>query len=119
MRPHTIPEITPQELAEKLAGEEEFILLDVREPAEIAQVRLADKRLLVAPTSQLAYQGLEALPEQARDPGAQIVVMCHHGVRSADVTVWLRAQGWGQTFSLRGGIDAYALLVDPSIGRYY
>jgi rhodanese-related sulfurtransferase len=45
--------------------------------------------------------------------------MCHHGVRSADVTVWLRAQGWGQTFSLRGGIDAYALLVDPSIGRYY
>jgi predicted sulfurtransferase len=44
--------------------------------------------------------------------------MCHHGVRSADVTGWMRQQGWQNVTSLAGGIAAYAEQVDPSVGVY-
>jgi rhodanese-related sulfurtransferase len=44
--------------------------------------------------------------------------MCHHGNRSQQVTAWLAQQGWKNTFNVRGGIDAYARQVDPSVGMY-
>jgi len=46
------------------------------------------------------------------------VVVCHHGIRSMNVTVWLRNQGFEQAQSLRGGIDAWSAEVDPGVGRY-
>lgn len=119
MNRNEIPETTVEELGEKLKTQEQFVILDVREPAEIDKVRLEDARVCFAPMSRLAYSGIEALPEPARDTSAAMVVLCHHGVRSAEVTAWLHAQGWLNVSSLRGGIDAYALLVDPDIGRYY
>jgi rhodanese-related sulfurtransferase len=48
----------------------------------------------------------------------EIVVMCHHGVRSAQVVSWLRQQGWTNVWNLSGGIDAYARDVDPAVGFY-
>jgi rhodanese-related sulfurtransferase len=45
-------------------------------------------------------------------------VLCHMGMRSMNVTVWLRNQGFEQVQSLRGGIDAWSVEVDPTIARY-
>jgi len=55
---------------------------------------------------------------QELDPEEHIVVLCHHGVRSINVTAWLRNQGFEQAQSLRGGIDAWSAEVDPSVPRY-
>jgi len=45
-------------------------------------------------------------------------VMCHHGGRSARVTMWLRANGFPQAVNLAGGIDDWAASVDPALPRY-
>ncbi len=113
-----IPEISPKDVSLKLQNNQPFLLLDVREPYELNQARLNDSRVQLAPLSQLARTGLDALPEAARDPAAEIVVFCHQGVRSAQVTAWLLAQGWQNVRSLAGGIDAYARQVDPTVGMY-
>jgi rhodanese-related sulfurtransferase len=113
-----IPEITVTELASKLKSQEHFILLDVRELHELGHARLMDSRLKVVPMSRLSNQGVDALPESVKSQGAQVYVICHHGVRSADVTRWLISQGWINVFSVRGGIDAYAYEVDKTVGLY-
>ena len=113
-----IPEIDVQLLAERLRSRDTFVLLDVREAWELESAKIADARLEVAPMSRLANEGLEALPESARDPGAEIYVICHTGMRSADVTGWLASQGWTNVHSVRGGIDAFARNIDGSVGFY-
>jgi len=114
-----IPEISPQDLAAKLRSDENFPLLDVRETWELEQARLDDPRLVVLPLSLLARERTSALTEAiATDPEAEVVVICHHGTRSADVTGWLIQQGWKNVRSLRGGIAAYATQVDASVGWY-
>jgi len=112
------PEINVNDLSEKLKSEEEFILLDVREVAELNAAKIDDKRLENAPTSQLAQQGTEILSEKARDKDSKIYVMCHHGNRSMQVTAWLAQQGWKNVFNVRGGIDEFARKVNGSVGRY-
>lgn len=112
------PEITVTDLAEKLKSEEQFILLDVREPVELGYAKIDDARLEVAPISRLSQEGTEALSEAARSQDATIYVMCHHGNRSAQVTAWLAQQGWKNVFNVRGGIDQYARSVDSSVGSY-
>jgi len=114
-----IPEITVQELAAKLKSDAEFTLLDVRETWELDYAQLDDPRLVVLPLSRLARELAAALPEAiSASPEAEVVVMCHHGQRSADVTGWLIQQGWKNVRSLQGGIDAYAMQVDSSVGQY-
>ena len=113
-----VPEIDVHELARKLGLDESFILLDVREGWELDQAMIVDDRLKVMPMSRLAQLGEEALPEDVQQKGTEILVMCHHGVRSAQVTQWLLARGWTNAFSVRGGIAAYAQEIDGSIGRY-
>jgi rhodanese-related sulfurtransferase len=112
------PEITVQQLAEKLKSPDGFILLDVREAWELALAKIPDDRLIVQPMSELASRGLEALPEAARQKDAEILVMCHHGVRSADVTRWLASHGWTNVWSVAGGIDEYARVIEPGVGVY-
>ena len=112
------PEITVTDLAEKLKSEEQFILLDVREPFELEYAKIEDDRLEVAPISVLAEQGPDALPESAKPQDATIYVICHHGNRSMQVTAWLSQQGWRNVFNVRGGIDEYARSVDSSVGMY-
>jgi len=115
---NSLPEITVRELAAKLNTFEHFVLLDVREPWELEKARITDNRFKNAPTSRLAREGLTALPEAAKTKDALIFVICHHGVRSADVTRWLASQGWQAVFSVRGGIDAYANEIDKAVGFY-
>jgi rhodanese-related sulfurtransferase len=113
-----IPEITVNELSEKLKSEDKFILLDVRELNELEYAKLTDSRLQVTPMSRLAREGPNALSESAQSQDSMIYVMCHHGSRSAQVTAWLAQQGWQNVFNVRGGIDAYARQIDPSVGVY-
>jgi rhodanese-related sulfurtransferase len=112
------PEIDVHSLAEKLKLDEVFVLLDVRELFELARAKITDSRLMVVPMSRLSNEGVDALPDAARLRNADIYVMCHHGVRSADVTRWLVSQGWTNVFSVRGGIDAYAREIDKTVGFY-
>jgi rhodanese-related sulfurtransferase len=58
------------------------------------------------------------LPESAKTQDATIYVICHHGSRSMQVTAWLAQQGWTNIFNVQGGIDAYARMVDSSVGVY-
>ena len=113
-----LPEITVNELSNKLNSEEKFILLDVREPHELNFAKLTDSRLETTPMSRLAREGTNALSDSAKSQDAIIYVMCHHGSRSSQVTAWLAQQGWKNVFNVRGGIDEYARVVDQSVGFY-
>ena len=113
-----IPEITVNELSEKLKSEDTFILLDVRELQELDYAKLADSRLEVTPMSRMAREGTNALSESAKSQDSTIYVMCHHGNRSAQVTAWLVQQGWKNVFNVHGGIDEYARQIDHSVGFY-
>jgi adenylyltransferase/sulfurtransferase len=86
------------------------LLLDVREPFEVAVCAIPGSRLV--PMRQIP-ENLATLP---RDQ--PILVLCHHGVRSLRVTQYLRAQGFDQATNIAGGIDAWAQVVDPSLARY-
>ena len=101
-----------------MQSDESFVLLDVREAWELDYALINDSRLKVAPLSRLSQVGVEALQDEVQKKDVEILVMCHHGVRSANVTEWLLAQGWTTVSSVRGGIADYAQAVDPSVGRY-
>ena len=113
-----IPEITVQELHKKLISKNDFILLDIREIWEVEQVSLQDNRLYVLPMSLLVKKGVEAIPADLQNKKSELYVLCHHGIRSAQVTHWLNMQGWHNAFSVYGGIDAYARDIDKNIGFY-
>jgi len=115
---NAVPEITVQDFAQKLRSPDKFSVLDVRETWEINLARLTDDRLVLLPMSQIGRDRQAAFPAALLDPQTEIVVMCHHGVRSADVTRWMQQQGWQNVRSLQGGIAAYAEEIDPSVGRY-
>jgi len=116
--PFGAPEISVQEVEAKRQQGATFVWLDVREPDEVAHVHIDDERVVVAPLSQLAARQLEALPAAAQATDQEIVVFCHHGMRSAQVTAWLAQQGWTQVSSMAGGIDAWAHDIDPAVGTY-
>ena len=113
-----VPEVDVHQLADKLRSAEPFVLLDVREAWELDQALIDDSRLRVVPVSRLAQLGEDAFPEEVQQKDTEILVMCHHGVRSANVTEWMLARGWTNVFSVRGGIAEYARLVDGTIGKY-
>ena len=113
-----VAEITVQQLAEKLKSPDGFIVLDVREPWEVALAKIKDARVIVQPMSELGRRGLDALPEPARERDAEIYVLCHQGVRSAQVAGWLAKHGWTNVYSVGGGIDEYARVIDPEVGVY-
>lgn len=115
----TLPEITSTQLADWMQQRVDLLMLDVREPYEFTRAKLADERVLYAPLSDLARKHLEGLPEKVKtDRSAPLVVFCHHGLRSAQVTAWLLSMGWKEVYNLVGGIDAYARQVDPQVGFY-
>jgi rhodanese-related sulfurtransferase len=104
-------EITPEEVKSKVDAAEPFTLLDVREPWEFETARIDFAKLIpMGDVPSRAHQEL--------DPEKQIVVMCHHGVRSMNVTVWLRQQGFEKVQSMRGGIDAWSRRVDGKVPMY-
>jgi rhodanese-related sulfurtransferase len=111
-------EITVSELSKKMAANENFAILDVRETWELNYASLGDKRVVNLPTSIIGRDYQEAFPDELRSPEIEIVVMCHHGVRSANVTMWMIQNGWNNVSSLAGGIAAYAAEIDPKVGQY-
>lgn len=111
-------EVSARDVAARLQAGEKFTILDVRETWELNYAQLKDERVLNLPMSQIARSYQEAFPPALRNPAADIVVMCHHGVRSANVALWMMQNGWKNVSSLAGGIDAYATDVDSSVGAY-
>jgi rhodanese-related sulfurtransferase len=104
-------EITPEEVKAKLDRHETFTLLDVREPWEYETARMnASKLMPMGDVPSRAHQEL--------DPEDHIVVVCHHGVRSMNVTAWLRQQGFEKAQSMRGGIDAWSRQIDAAVPKY-
>src|SRR5437588_4254095 len=104
-------ELEPAELKSLRESVGAFTLLDVREPWEIQAADIEGS--LHIPMGELASRAHQEL-----DPDAHIVVVCHHGVRSLNVTHWLRQQGFEEVQSLRGGIDAWSRQVDPKVPVY-
>lgn len=116
--PFGLPGYTAAEFAQRRAEGKSMLVIDVREAFELEYANLGDG-ILHVPLSDLSRRLADALPEQVtRNPEQEIVVMCHHGNRSMQVTAWLMQQGYSNVFNLDGGIDAYAAEVDPSVGFY-
>jgi rhodanese-related sulfurtransferase len=103
-------EISPSEAATLLAGSKAR-LIDVREPWEFATARIEN-------SVAMPMGDVPSRVHQELDPEERLVIVCHHGMRSMNVTVWLRNQGFEQAQSLRGGIDAWSAEVDPAVPRY-
>jgi rhodanese-related sulfurtransferase len=102
-------EVLPEHLADRLGADGAPALLDVREPWEHALCALPGARLI--PMEEIPAR----LGEVERD--RDVVVYCHHGIRSAAVVQWLRGLGI-PAVNLVGGIDAWALRIDPTLRRY-
>jgi rhodanese-related sulfurtransferase len=104
-------QITPQELSEKLReADNGLLLLDVREPHEFRYCRIDGSVNLPI---ERVFAGLNEL-----DPEREIVTICHHGMRSAQVANFLLSHGFKKISNLRGGVAAWAEQVDPSMPRY-
>jgi rhodanese-related sulfurtransferase len=105
------PEISAQTFAEQRLQPNAPLLLDVREPWEYQTAHLPNSLLM--PMGEIA-----ARAHQELDPDVPIVVLCHHGARSLNVTMWLRNQGFEHVQSLAGGIDGWSRTIDPTVPRY-
>jgi len=104
-------ELSPQELQEYLQNTDaEPLLLDVREPAEFEICHIDGSQLL--PMGKVAAS-VDELPQQR-----PIVVICHHGMRSYSIARYLEQQGFEPVFNLRGGLDAWARMVDLDMPTY-
>lgn len=91
---------------------EDFVLLDVRENEEYAIAKIEGSVLL--PMSELVDRIDELEPHRDQ----LIVVHCHHGGRSMQVTQYLRGQGFAKVQNMAGGIDAWSQLIDDTVSRY-
>ena len=113
--PGQFAQLDVEAFVQRLAEQSEALqLIDVREPSELAIAKLDGFDNL--PLSEFA-----AWSEQIQtrfDPTAETIVMCHHGMRSAQMCQWLVNQGFTDVKNLIGGIDSYACVIDPSVPRY-
>jgi rhodanese-related sulfurtransferase len=103
--------ITPIELKERLDKGENMRVIDVREADEWAIAHLPKAELI--PLSKFQHVATPQL-----DADETIVLYCHHGMRSARAQGYLQGQGYKNVLNLTGGIDAWALQVDPAMKRY-
>lgn len=111
--PNAVPiEVTCAQVKARLDTADKFVFLDCREPDEYQTVSIAPATLL--PMSEIQNRVGEL--ESHRDD--DIVIHCHHGGRSLRVANWLRQQGFSKAQSMSGGIDQWAIEIDPSLPRY-
>jgi adenylyltransferase/sulfurtransferase len=109
----TLPlEVAVAEVKRMLDAKESFLLLDCREPDEHQTVHIQQAKLL--PMSELAGRADELAPYRDK----RLVIHCHHGGRSLRVAKWLREQGFSGAQSMAGGIDQWAVEIDPTLPRY-
>ncbi len=104
-------EITAEDVKAMSDGGQRFTLLDIREPWEYETARI--EGATVIPMGDVPNRAHQEL-----DPEDHIVVYCHHGVRSMNVTAWLRQQGFEKAQSMAGGIDAWSRRVDQKVPLY-
>lgn len=92
------------------AGAQAPVLLDVREPHEYAHCRIEGSTHIPMAMVPLRFEEL--------DPAAQTVVICHHGMRSMQVAMFLEQRGFSNVINLAGGVAAWARQVDPDMPQY-
>jgi rhodanese-related sulfurtransferase len=107
-----IPQLAPTELARwrEDASREPPALVDVREPWEFDLCRIEGS--ILVPLSELARR-LEELPR-----GRTLVMVCHTGRRSQNAAMFLAQSGFNDVQNLKGGVEGWAVEVDPSMKRY-
>jgi rhodanese-related sulfurtransferase len=103
-------EIAPREVKELLARGEKVFFVDVREKWEYDTSRIEG-------TTLISMRDIPANLARLEEAG-EIVLFCHHGMRSLDAAAWLRSQGVASARSMAGGIERWALEVDPGVPRY-
>ena len=109
LEPPPVRQLSAPDLKALLEGGAAIELVDVRTEGERAIATIDGSRLL-----DQAYHDALLL----RDLDAAIVFQCHHGVRSQHAAEYFRREGFRNLYNLRGGIDAWSLLVDTSVPRY-
>jgi rhodanese-related sulfurtransferase len=102
------------EVARLCSGQEMPVLLDVREPWEVAlaAIHVDGAHALHIPMGQIPTR-LDEI-----DASRPVICICHHGVRSAQVVAFLLRSGFDSVYNLSGGIDAWSLAVDAGVPRY-
>jgi rhodanese-related sulfurtransferase len=105
-----IDEVTPAEFVRRRDAGEDLVLLDVREPRELA----------LASVPGAVHIRMSEVPARLGelDREREIVVMCHSGVRSLAVARFLQQQGYDRVANLAGGIARWGREVDPSMRQY-
>lgn len=104
-------ELNARQLRDYLADTDSSpLLLDVREPWEFQICHIEGSQLI--PMGQLAT-AMNALDKQR-----ETVVICHHGVRSRQVAMYLDYQGFSNIINLAGGVDGWARDVDLQMPTY-
>ena len=98
------------DLLVRLGEKDAPFLLDVREPHEFEYARIEGSELI--PLNQIPLRFNEL------DPLKEVVVICHHGIRSQQAAFFLDHQGFKHVLNLAGGIDAWSRECDPNIKRY-
>ena len=106
-------EITPQDARNRLQEQGKAVLIDVREPEEFALARIDGALLIPMQSIPAELQKLEAFSDDS-----DLLILCHHGVRSLQVASWLRGHGIENCYSITGGIERWSREVDDSLPRY-
>ncbi|NQV25613.1 MAG: rhodanese [Rhodopirellula sp.] len=96
----------------RLDADASFLFIDCRETSEYDAVRI--EGALLMPMSELA----ERVGELEEHRESEIIIHCHHGGRSLRVANWLRQQGFSTAQSMAGGIDVWAIEIEPGMLRY-
>ncbi|MBW4535949.1 MAG: rhodanese-related sulfurtransferase [Pleurocapsa minor HA4230-MV1] len=109
-----IPEIDVNQLATLLASSNSLQLIDVRERSEVDLAHIPG--FAVYSLSEFEQWSEQILLDL--QPEIETIVICHHGMRSAQLCQWLAMRGFSEVKNVTGGIDAYSCLVDSSIRRY-
>jgi rhodanese-related sulfurtransferase len=108
-------EINVEQLAQYLANaDSDLQLIDVREPQEVAIAKIDG--FVNLPLSE--YEQWSGNISSRFDANAETFVLCHHGIRSAQMCQWLVVQGFTNVKNITGGIAAYSTMIDPSIPQY-
>jgi rhodanese-related sulfurtransferase len=89
---------------------EDLVLIDVREPAEVAYCAISGS--VHIPLAEIPRRMGEI------DKARETVILCHTGGRSTQAALFLRARGFDNVYNLAGGIDAWSRTVDPGVPRY-
>ncbi len=112
-----IDQVRPAQLSDwftRQAGGLQPLVLDVREPMEVAVASVKPEGF------ELQHIPMQAIPARLAelDPQRPVACLCHHGVRSYQVAAFLARNGFDRVANIAGGIDAWSAERDPAVPRY-